>query len=462
MLRAGTSSATITPDKPLYLQGYGKRTSPATGTLDPLEARVVALEDGVTRAAIVSVDLVGLDAASVARIREAAEASSGIPGGNVIVVCSHTHAGPAVQTMGHLPVDPEYLHWLERTLGEAVGEASRSLVAVTVAAGEGAAYFNVNRRLRRPNGSVGGPNPSGAVDYRVRAVRLDRADAPDAPGSLGGRALPSADPLAILFSFACHATVLMGANHRYSGDYPGAARRFVESAYGASGTSALFLPGCFGNIRPNLLTPEGGFRAGSDHELTVLGRLLGSEVLRVAEGLVGEEAATLGFASRQVALPYSHVPGAAELRDEALRGGDLRWWAEGLLDVLARDGRLPDHEMGEVAVLRLGRHWIAATPGETLIEIGWSIERGLVELGLADSERGDMTLALGYANGNSGYLCTASAMFEGGYEPATAYRYYRRPGPFAPEIEPTLIGAALELAGMVSEVSVQTSWESSW
>ena len=57
-----------------------------------------------------------------------------------------------------------------------------------------------------------------------------------------------------------------------------------------------------------------------------------------------------------------------------------------------------------------------------------------------------MALALGYANGNSGYLCTAAAMFEGGYEPARAYKYYLRPGPFAPEIEPTLIQTALDLA----------------
>ncbi len=447
-LRAGTSSAVITPDSLLYMQGYGKRTSPATGTLDPLEARVVALDDGVTRAAIVSVDLVGLDAASVARVRKAAEASSGIPGDNVMVVCSHTHAGPAVQTMGRLPVDGAYLGCLERTLGEAVGEASRSLAPVTVAAGEGRTDFNVNRRLRRPDGSVGGPNPWGPVDHRVRALRLDRADAPAAPGGLGAGALPQADPVAALFSFACHATVLMSANYRYSGDYPGAARRFVERAYGGR-TAGIFLPGCFGNLRPNLLTPGGSFRAGSDHELTVLGRLLGSEVVRVTERLVGEAVEGIAVASRKVPLRYSHVPDEGELRETAAQGGELGWWASELLEVIAREGRLPDSEMGEVAALRLGRHWIVTTPGETLIEIGWSIERGLAELGLADPERGDMTLALGYANGNAGYLCAAAAISEGGYEPAEAYRHYLRPGPFAPEVEPTLIGAALDLASAI-------------
>ena len=443
-LRAGTAAATITPQRTWYMQGYGNRMGKATGTLDPLEARVIALDDGTTSAAIVSVDLLGLDAASVARIRDAAAGASPMPARNVMVVCSHTHAGPAIQAMAGVPIDQEYLGWLERKLGEAVGEAAASMVDVTVGAGEGYADFNVNRRLRKPDGSVGGANPSGAVDHRVRVLRFDRADAPDAPGTLGDSAMPQADPVAVLFSFACHSTTLMSANRRYSGDYPGAARGFIEAAYAPSGTVAVFLPGCFGDARPHLLAPDGGFRGASDHELTALGRILGSEVVGVAERLECEPVDDIAVASRQVALPYSHVPGEAELR--AATGPDDADWAQALLAIIERDGRLPDHETGEVAVLRLGRHWIATTPGETLVEIGWSIERGLVELGLADPEREDMTLALGYSNGNSGYLCTAAAMFEGGYEPARAYKYYLRPGPFAPEIEPTLIQTALDLA----------------
>ncbi len=426
------------------MQGYGNRMGKATGTLDPLEARVIALDDGTTSAAIVSVDLLGLDAESVARIRDAAAQASPIPARNVIVVCSHTHAGPAIQAMAGVPIDQEYLGWLERRLGDAVDEAAASMVDVTVGAGEGWADFNVNRRLRKPDGSVGGANPSGAVDHRVRVLRLDRADASDAPGTLGGSVMPQADPVAVLFSFACHSTVLMSANTRYSGDYPGAARRFIESAYAPSGTVAAFLPGCFGDARPHLLNPDGGFRGASDHELTVLGRILGSEVVGVAERLECEPVDDIAVATREVMLPYSHVPGEAELR--AATGPDDAGWADALLEAIERDGRLPDHETGEVAVLRLGRHWIATTPGETLVEIGWSIDRGLVELGLADPEQGDMTLALGYANGNSGYLCTSAAMFEGGYEPARAYKYYLRPGPFTPEIEPTLIQTALDLA----------------
>ena len=71
---------------------------------------------------------------------------------------------------------------------------------------------------------------------------------------------------------------------------------------------------------------------------------------------------------------------------------------------------------------------------------------GLVELGLADPARGDLTLTIGYANDYVGYLCTASAFGEGGYEPATAYPDYLRPGPFSPEVEAALVSTALGLA----------------
>jgi len=97
-------------------------------------------------------------------------------------------------------------------------------------------------------------------------------------------------------------------------------------------------------------------------------------------------------------------------------------------------------------VLHLGRHWIVGTPGETMLEIGLAIERGLVESGLADPTRGDLTLALGYANDYVGYLCTATSFWEGGYEPVNSHQGYLRPGPFSPETELALVSAALTVA----------------
>ncbi len=449
----------ITPEGLLPLEGYGARGGPATGTLDSLEAGALVLDDGQLRAALLCADLCGLEAPSVARVRRAVEEAGLLPADHLLVTYSHTHGAPAVTPFAGAPVDGTYLTWLEGRLALAVAEATRALRPVTVGVGEGSARLNVNRRKRTAEGMVMRANPQGLVDRRVRVLRLDPLPAAGAqpdPGTLGGHVLPQTNPLALLFSYPCHPTVLGASNRRYSADYPGAARRFVEQAYGAeapatgeSQTRALFLPPCFGNLRPHLLRPgaagaEGAFREGNDYELTVLGRLLGSEVVRVAEEIPeGEAVGEIGVGRREVWLPYSRVPDEATLR-EALDGPHGAW-ARATLDRLRRDGRLPEGEMAEVQVIRLGRHWLLATPGETTLEIGLSIERGMAEWGLARPERGDLTLAVGYANGYVGYLCAASLIGEGGYEPGD-YPSYGRPAPFAPEIEPALVNTVLSLA----------------
>jgi neutral ceramidase len=453
-LSAGVAGSEITPDRLLHLEGYSSRTHAATGTRDPLEARALALDDGSTRVAILCADLCGLEAPSVARIRGRAAAASGVPSDQILVIYSHTHSAPAMTPFGGVPVDADYAQWVEAELAALAGAAASRLQPVALGVGEGQADFNVNRRLRTPSGTVMRANPQGAMDRRVRVMRLDPLDAPEAPGTLGGQRLPQSDPAALLFSYACHPTVLGGSSYRYSGDYPAAARRFVEQAYAGGavgGTRALFLPGCFGNLRPHLLRPDGSFREGTDHELTVLGRRLGSEVVRVAEAITTGPAAGLAVGRREVWLPYAPVPGVAELK--AALDGPQGWWARAMLDRLEREGRLPDGEMSEVQVLRVGRHWLVALPGEPMLEIGLSIERGLAELGLACPERGDLTLALGYSNGYPGYLPSASAFGEGGYEPATAYPDYLRPAPFAPEVEAALVDAALGPALELTERS---------
>ena len=444
-LTVGVAAAEITPDRLLELQGYDRRT--ATGTLDPLEARAIYFDDGQCPIAIVTADIIGLDRSSLDRIRAAAASACDIPGEHVIVCCSHTHSGPAVQDLIDSVVDADYLRWLEAALAGVVVAASQSRRPATLAVGEGQMDFNVNRRLRTTEGTVMRANPGGVVDRRVRVLRIDPADAPAAPGTVGGKPLPQADPIALLYSYVCHMNILGSRNLGYSADYAGASRRFVEMAYrrtDSGGALAAYLPGCFGNVRPWVLAPDGGFRQGTAHEVDVLGRCLGSEVVKTAERVVGEPVDRLAFARRDVELRYASVAGEPELR--AARDGRLRFWAETLLARLQRDGRLPASEWVEVAVCRLGHHWLVTLPGEAMLEIGLSIERGLVELGLAQPQRGDVVLALGYGSHDVGYLCTPAAMLEGGYEPAVSWPYYFRPGPFALDTESRLVAAALQAA----------------
>src|SRR2546428_183879 len=94
-LRAGAAKVDITPPPGLPMWGYAARLSPSKGTLDPLYARVLVLESGEKRLALVTLDLgrtFGPD--SLARLRDNVKKSSGIS--YVLVAASHTHSGPAI------------------------------------------------------------------------------------------------------------------------------------------------------------------------------------------------------------------------------------------------------------------------------------------------------------------------------------------------------------------------------
>ena len=95
-LKAGVAKVDITPPSGQRMWGFAARVSPATGTLDPLWARVLVLEVGERRLALVALDLGRpFGPGSLARLREGVKKSSGIS--YVLLVASHTHSGPVIK-----------------------------------------------------------------------------------------------------------------------------------------------------------------------------------------------------------------------------------------------------------------------------------------------------------------------------------------------------------------------------
>ena len=435
-LMAGAATVPITPPVGVNLQGYSRK-DPCNGVRDPLHARALVLDDGKVRAAVVGIDLIGLEYASVLRIRERVAAQCDVPPGNVMIAASHTHGGPAVMYLAGDPMDWDYIRTVERQIAGAVVVASQRMQPVTIRYDEGSAGFNVNRRVVTPTGTPMLPNPDGVVDRRVRVIRVD------------GEGF---NPLAVLFSYTCHATVLGGTNNRVSGDYPGVAGRTVEQFYGL-GTTAIFLPGCFGNIRPNLTTPEGRFRAGSDEEVERIGRTLAAEVVRVSENAALQlqprpasergkakgkrRKGSLSVASEVFRLPYTDLPSERKVKEMGRALGERH---DRMRDVpLAR--RKAGHAVIEIAAIRLGGLSLVTLPGEVMLEIGQQVEAGL---------NGDV-IVLGYTNGNPGYLCTAQSYDEGGYEPTCFFRTYHHPAPFTRETEKILVRTGIKVGKKVSE-----------
>ena len=431
MIRAGTSKVCITPPIGTWQGGYGARTRPAEGVHDDLYARAIVLRssesDSLAHAvAIVSVDVVGLPHTVADGARRRAEEMTGIPAAHIALCCSHTHGGPIFRPFvgrdGPQP-DADYLLVLEKYLAGAVAAAARELRPVAVRLGRDAVHFNVIRRLMTPEGLVMRPNPDGAVDHEALVLRVDEV------GPKGE--FVDGTPLALLFRFSCHATAMGASNYLITADYPGAAAAHIETAYGGA-TTALFLQGCAGNIRPYLTSASGGFTSADWTILARLGRELGASVVSAAErsllarsvsstasddasGSSGPSDAQVAAASQTVTLPYADYPGKADPH-------------EGI--------------PAEVQVFRLGAYCLLAVPGEVFVEIGWRIRDAVAEQLRLDPSH---VIVTAYANGSIGYLPTAAAIQEGGYE-TTAWQHQGRPAGFAPHAADLLVDTAARVA----------------
>src|SRR5580704_12128947 len=263
-LRAGVAKAGLDPPVGIHMAGYGP-TRTSKGTLDPLEARVLAISDGNRSIALITLDLCfTFDEKSMDQIR--ADVRGTVD--EVIFHASHTHSGPTYSEA------PEAVRHAVPRIEGAIRSAAASMVAVRIGNGWGQTYIGFNRRYIENDGAVkmfwrNEPKISTtfSVDPTVGVIRIDRRDG---------------TPLAILVNYACHPVVLGPDNFSYSADYPGEMRHIVENAMGRD-AMAFFLQGAPGDINPYFdKTPLIEDAVGVMKET---GRKLGLEAIRVANSI---------------------------------------------------------------------------------------------------------------------------------------------------------------------------------
>src|SRR3954452_19694300 len=97
--KAGTARVAITPKEPMWMAGYGARNKPSEGAVHDLWAKALVLEDpSGAKAALVTLDVCGIDRALSLAIRKTLRSRLGLEHDRVVLACSHTHCGPVVGT----------------------------------------------------------------------------------------------------------------------------------------------------------------------------------------------------------------------------------------------------------------------------------------------------------------------------------------------------------------------------
>ncbi|MCZ6784263.1 MAG: neutral/alkaline non-lysosomal ceramidase N-terminal domain-containing protein [Proteobacteria bacterium] len=426
-LLAGVARATINPPHRSRLIGYGDRFLPSRGVHDDLTATALALDDGETRLVLIALDMLCLNEHVVRGIRRLIEGSGVTARDRVMISCSHTHAGPVAYSTELGPSRTRRaLSTLTRKILLITSQAMMSCRPVTLHQGRAQAFAAVNRRERGPDGTVKiGVDRSRPVDPGVDVLQLRDE---------------SGEPLATLVDFACHPAVLGPRNRLVSAEWPGVMRRMVEEAIGGH---CLFLQGATGDLNPDHEWGDDDFEA-----MDRIGRLVGSAALGVCKGgLVDREATPLGAARRRLWLPvvptFDEKGTPLSYRDLASRMTRVpRFLVDRVLDsvypweTVTRERKGRTEVALEIQALRIGECAILGHAAETFSEIGLAIKKGSPFA---------HTLFAGYTNGCIGYLPTAEAHAEGGYEVEHAPLAYRISGRFDPSSGNRAIERSLSL-----------------
>ncbi|HPD16958.1 MAG TPA: neutral/alkaline non-lysosomal ceramidase N-terminal domain-containing protein [Planctomycetota bacterium] len=424
-MRAGSARIEITPPKGLPMGGYVARADPAQGIHDPLFARALVLDDGAQRVALISADLPEVTPAFANDVRGRIAQELGIPPTHSLLAVSHTHAGPLVAGHRVNTPDPFYLETLHDRLLGVVRAAARVLRPASIGAGRGKVYLGVNRRAGRQD--TGAPQPQGRPGYASPYTRVLVA------AEQGG------GPLAILFTYGAHPNVLGPENLQISGDYAGFAERAIEENYGGNAVG-LFALGFAGDV-------DAQHSKRSFDEAETLGTALSRAVLeemkaiRPADGLALrarvlrvplplqpppslEEAERLLFAERE---RLNAILGRGEDKAEIIRRRIRVDWASQLVQAAHEGRQAPplEVELQGIAIGPIALLGVAAKPFA-------EYEKILLELSPFPH-----TFPLACVNGSIGYVPTATAFAEGGYEVEAAPRLYGTL-PLRPEVESTL------------------------
>lgn len=430
MLTAGTAKRIITPPVGVELSGYAGRPGPSSGVHDDLYAKALVADDGNTRIAILTLDILALSITQANRIRELSAQKSGIRPENIMVTCSHTHSGPAVERLRRCGLcDEKYIEWMMDAASDVVGKAARETESVSLLAAKGRSDLAVNRRTI-VNGKVGiDADPNGPADHEIGVLIVKTADRYKA----------------VLYNYGCHNVVLGQDNTLVSADWAGSASSNIEESTRAN---VLFLQGCGGDINPRI---RGGYDIVEE-----AGSLVASEVIGAT---VGAQPVNGPIAARSkiIDLPIVPLPSIEELERIAEDSARLvkqevegenrkafvdinearRLWAVEMAD-LKRRGDCPITLKVEVQAMRLGDARVVGLPGEPFTGLGTSIKSGISNVYVA-----------GYANGVTGYLPTSEAYNEGGYEVDESHRYYSTGMMVGPQSPDILISTARELLAAI-------------
>lgn len=426
--KAGVAKAVITPEKSVWLAGYGSIRAPE-GKLHDLWMKALALKDSAgRRAVLVTSDFQGIPKTMADRTCEKLRQRFGLARDQVMLTYSHNHCGPRLTGDLHdyYPVDAEqealvdeYTAQMEAKIVKVVGEALAKLAPASLRIGEGCATFAVNRRNNReaeiPDLLAKGSPLKGPVDHAVPVMTVS-----DSRGKL----------LAVLFGYACHPTTLSFT--QWCGDYPGFAQLALEKNH--PGATAMFINTCGGDQNP---LPRRRVELCERY-----GRMLAEGVETALKQPLKPVAPGLRTAFEFTDLAYEKVVTREELQAALADKNAIRArWAARMLKKLDASEKFAAAYPYPLHAWRLGGELIfISMGGEAVVDYALRFKK----------EFGSGTWVCGYADDLVAYIPSRRVWEEGGYEGGSFLYEYGRPAfRWAGDVEDRIAAAVRRLVQKV-------------
>ena len=403
--KAGVAKAVITPEKSVWLAGYGSKRAP-DGKLHDLWVKALALEDNAgQRVVLITSDFQGVPKIMSDRVFEQLQKQFTLERSQVMFTFSHNHCGPRLgdDLIDYYPVEAEQESLVDEYTAQMVtktvamvGESLSKLAPASLHIGEGKATFAVNRRNNReadvPDLIAKGTPLVGPVDHAVPVLTVTRPD-----GKLE----------AVLFGYACHPTTLSFLT--WCGDYPGFSQLEIEKAH--PGTTAMFVNTCGGDQNP---LPRRKVELCEKY-----GHLLAVGVEEALQQPLKPVSAGLRTAFEMIDLPYLNNVSREELTELSKDETGIKGrWSRRLLKKLDAGDKFESAYPYPIHAWRLGQEMLVVGMGaETVVDYALRFKR----------EFGEGTWVMGYADDMISYIPSRRVWEEKGYEGGSNLFEYGRP-----------------------------------
>jgi hypothetical protein len=295
-VKAGWAKVCFEIPEGVALAGYeGEKPRRSTGTHDPLHVRVLTLEQDGRRFCLASCDVLSLDAAFAGALAVKA-GKWGVAAEDFFIAATHTHSGPGGLSGG----DEDLGALLEFVTGRPDPSLIKTLEDSVLLAVEGSVGDMkpciLSSSVTESPGIGGNRNkPGQAGDPYLSVLKVETED--------GDQAL--------LYSTACHPTVLNGENLLASADFPGETSRLLEQG---PVKAALFFNGSAGDVSTRYTRRGAGF-----DEVRRLALMLARQVTEAAAGAARQEAPALESSRIRVDLAVRRGPDPEEAAETLSR-----------------------------------------------------------------------------------------------------------------------------------------------